>query len=518
MTLTQLVNTLVEFSNKKEPTEIFYGQNRHKIKIYERSVRMYNDTLFFIGRENNEKYLYNVANTENKSLLNHFDGEQVAKNVFGYSLVAKRCYMNNKNAKLLRELFPFTRPITLGLADSFGFGDRLGIANPAHIRALVGSHMRPVLAQQSIRELERTQRTAEDVLDAASWAVFQEGYTDGFGADADHLKTVEDIDRYAQAGFTMFTFDPSAFVVNEATKLPLSDVFQRLQSIDTGNLQLDEILLRYANRSIKLSDDLIIETDKDFVCRVFLKYAGVIAHTSRLYKHLIHTYPSLTTEVEMSVDETDSPTTPFEHYFIASELKREGVKFVSIAPRFIGDFEKGVDYRGDLNLFANDFKQHSSIAKMLGPYKISIHSGSDKFGIYKMIGSLRSGNVHVKTAGTSYLEALRTVAKVEPVLFREILSFACEQFEEEKKSYHVTGRLDKVPDFKKCTHQELLELFEQHDTRQILHVTFGKVLTTKNEKNNYLFKNRLMACLIQNEDVHYDTIIKHFRKHLEPFK
>ncbi|MDI6804925.1 MAG: tagaturonate epimerase family protein [Bacteroidota bacterium] len=135
-----------------------------------------------------------------------------------------------------------------------------------------------------------------------------------------------------------------------------------------------------------------------------------------------------------------------------------------------------------------------------------------------MIGSLLLGNVHVKTAGTSYLEALRTIAKVEPELLHEILSFACGQYEEDRKSYHVTGSLDKVPDPQKCTRQELLDLFEQHDTRQILHVTFGKVLTTKNNNGSYLFKNRLMTCLNQNEDVHYETIINHFRKHLDPFK
>jgi hypothetical protein len=61
---------------------------------------------------------------------------------------------------LIRQIFPFTQPVLLGLSDSFGFGDRLGIANPAHIRSLSGSHMRPVLAQQSIRELDRTQRKA----------------------------------------------------------------------------------------------------------------------------------------------------------------------------------------------------------------------------------------------------------------------------------------------------------------------------------------------------------------------
>ncbi len=518
MTINQLINNLIEPSTQPCVTNTIYGYNGHKICVYPRSVRMLGDALFFVGSEQTGKNLYIVANEGIENFGNGFECESITRNIFGNGLKGKRCPLSSINAKVLREIFPFTRPVLIGVADSFGFGDRLGIANPAHLRALTGSHMRPVLAQQSIRELDRTQRTAEDVLDAASWAVFQEGYTDGFGADADHLKTSEDIDRYARAGFTMYTFDPSAYVVNEAAKLPITDVLHRLEEVDTGILQLEDVWLRYVNQTIKFSEDFVMEIDKDIVTRAFLKYGAVVAYTVRLYIHLKHKYSSLPTEVEISVDETDSPTTPFEHYFIANELKRQGVQFVSLAPRFIGDFEKGVDYRGDLNEFAAEYKRHVSIAKMLGPYKISIHSGSDKFGVYKMIGSLGLGNVHVKTAGTSYLEALRTIAKVEPELIREILSFACGQYEEDRKSYHVTGRLDKVPDPQKCTNQEILGLFEQHDTRQILHVTFGKVLTTKNENGNYLFKNRLMGCLNQNENVHYETIIKHFRKHLDPFK
>ncbi len=103
-------------------------------------------------------------------------------------------------------------------------------------------------------------------------------------------------------------------------------------------------------------------------------------------------------------------TTPFEHWLVASELRRLGVEWVGLAPRFVGDFEKGIDYRGDLEVFRREYLKHLAIAEALGPYKISIHSGSDKFGVYRVIGEIGKGGVHVKTAGTSYLEALRTVA------------------------------------------------------------------------------------------------------------
>jgi tagaturonate epimerase len=282
-------------------------------------------------------------------------------------------------------------------------------------------------------------------------------------------------------------------------------------------LKLDDVLTRYAGKTFRLDGGLTLQPNAENITRAFVKYGKVVSYAATLFRYLKDKYSSFQTEVELSVDETDIPTTPVEHLFIAGELKRLNVEWVSLAPRFIGDFEKGVDYKGNINAFTEEYKLHVGISKMFGPYKISIHSGSDKFSIYKAIGSLHLGNVHVKTAGTSYLEALRTIANVQPGLIREILNFARERYEEDRKSYHVTGRLDRVPEAKQCTDKELVALFDQHDARQIFHVTFGKVLTTNDEKGNRLFYNRIMECLREHEDVHYEILIKHFKKHLNPF-
>ena len=126
---------------------------------------------------------------------------------------------------------------------------------------------------------------------------------------------------------------------------------------------------------------------------------------------------------------------------MASELNRLGVKIVSLAPRFIGDFEKGIDYKGDIELFKKEYLKHVKISEYFGSYKISLHSGSDKFGVYKAIGSLKRGYTHVKTAGTSYLEAIKVVAFAEPKEFRKILDFARIEYEKEKESYHVSAEL-----------------------------------------------------------------------------
>ena len=120
---------------------------------------------------------------------------------------------DHETATALRGLVPWLRPRLVGEATSAGVGDRLGIATPGHVAAFRDNPgIVPVLAQQSARELSRTGRSFRDVLDAATFGALAAGWRDGFGADADHLKSVADIDAGIDAGCTMFTADPIELV------------------------------------------------------------------------------------------------------------------------------------------------------------------------------------------------------------------------------------------------------------------------------------------------------------------
>src|SRR5580700_7236301 len=134
---------------------------------------------------------------------------------------------------------------------------------------------------------------------------------------------------------------------------------------------------------------------------------------TNLAKHIEQTAKKLNQpfEIELSVDETPEPTTLAEHFIIADQCVKSGIKIVSLAPRFIGEFEKGVDYKGDVAAFERSLADHTAIARLLGPYKMSLHSGSDKLSIYPSLARATGGLFHVKTAGTSYLEAVRVVAR-----------------------------------------------------------------------------------------------------------
>jgi len=519
MKLNQLIEQYdqgIEFGREQVWVEL---SGVGEIAVYPRSVNRIGTSLLFLGKEGGEKSLYVLGHGRDDQSIRFFQG----KTVFEYRGVDDtyliRCPMNDHNARAIRAHFDFARPVLIGLSDSFGFGCRLGLSNPGHLRSLDGSRFKPILAQQSIRELQRTGRKPEEVLDAATWAVLQEGYREGFGADADHIKTEQDIDLMVKAGFTMFTIDPSAYVIGDATtksKELLELIAAKLPWRELRD-SLAGCLARYVEKPVFLGRELTVTATRREVLNGLVKYGGVIAHTSNLYHYLKGKYPTYPAEFELSVDETDSPTTPFEHYLVVNELKRLGVNLVSVAPRFIGEFEKGIDYKGDIEAFKSEYVKHVLIANALGPYKISIHSGSDKFQIYEAIGLLKRGNVHVKTAGTSYLEALRVTAAKEPELFREILDFCRGIYEEEKKTYHVSANLARVKDAGSYSDDELLHLFESNDARQVLHVTFGKVLTTELPEGGSRFKERIFKCLVEHEAAHYDFLLNHFRRHLEPF-
>jgi len=485
--------------------------------IYPHSVIAIGQALLFMGRGTPGRRLYIVA-PPNDPVSDRFEGTCL-KWAFDTEDQVRRCRLTSGNAAVLRELLEWTRPRVVGLADSFGLGDRLGIAGPAHLRAMAGSGFEVVLAQQSIRELERTERTPNEVMDAATWAVFQEGWRSGFGADADHLKTPADVELMAGAGFTMFTIDPGDHVVDAADEMTEPELLAAATDLPWAALgtSVDDVLSRFAGRRFEIGRDLVLEPTTEDVLRGLVKYGAALAHVASMYRHIVEVMGERPFEVEVSVDETASVTSPFEHWLVASELKRLGVTWVGLAPRFVGDFEKGIDYRGDLGVFRTEYLKHLAIADALGPYKISIHSGSDKFGVYRTIGEIGSGGVHVKTAGTSYLEALRAIAVCDPGLFREILDFARSLYEHERRTYHVSGELERVPAATTLDDEALVRLLDDEDARQVLHVTFGRVLTERDPDGRALFKDRIMAVLGAHEDVHFGNLVTHFKRHIEPF-
>lgn len=409
-------------------------------------------------------------------------------------------------AARLRNLVPALRPRPLGRdRSSFGFGDRLGLATAGHVRALraAASTLEPVLAQQSVRELERTGRSFQEVLDAAMWGALEAGWASGFGADADHLRTVDEVEGAVSAGFTMLTLDPSEHVDASAGYAQCVELEHRVRDLPWPALEDDweAMKRRHAAHASSTGDNLEL-------ARTAAVYGTALAHLAMLSR-AIERNSTGTLDVEISIDETDIPTSSFAHAFLAVELERLAVRFTALAPRFPGRWEKGVDLAGDLAELAHGMKTHVRVAAEHGSYKLSVHSGSDKFSVYPLLAEL--GTWHVKTSGTSYLEALRVLAHIDPPLFRDVLSLARTHLARDRHGYAIATRAA-VPDDSALADASLAALLDDADARQCLHVTFGTVLS------DVRVGPGLLKVVQSASDQYADALAHHFERHLAPLK
>ena len=125
--------------------------------------------------------------------------------------------------------------------------------------------------------------------------------------------------------------------------------------------------------------------------------------------------------------------------------------------------------------------------------------------------------MHLKTAGTSYLEALRTLATVAPDLFREIYCFSLEHYEVDRASYHVSASLSRAAGFASVPDAELPSALESEDARQVLHVTYGSVLNERDARGELVFAGRLFDALRAHREAYASTLQAHFVRHLAPF-
>mgnify|MGYP006280806445 CR=1 FL=1 len=410
------------------------------------------------------------------------------------------------NAKKLQDLFPWTRPVSLReRRTTIGMGDRLGRATAGHIRAVRQYDCSPVLAQQSVRELDFTGRSFADVVADASWMVFQEGYEEGYGADGDHLKNLTWIKTALDEHMPMVTLD-----LTEVMKPQVADWSE--EQIDKAFGELPEKLQKRVEREYF---DQVLQAGTESIkidpatARLCIVMYGSALDLAEEVDQFLRGKRGDAYDLEISIDETTTPTLPEHHAFIARELQVRKVTVNSVAPRFIGDFQKAVDYIGDLDEFERQFLVHCEIAREFGGYKISVHSGSDKLSAYPAVGRGTNLRLHLKTSGTSWLEALRVIAEKEPDLYRKLHRKALEYYPEALKFYHITAELSRIAPLNEQKDEQLPEYLNHPDCRQMLHIGYGGILNTQELADEFF------AALHLHEERYNEILIGHFTRHLE---
>lgn len=470
------------------------------VKVYPRSFEQYEGVKLLMVKEGYTKYIVAVGAG---SLYNDLQGDEKDG--------AKLCPLSHENRLVLNRYFDYTVPSAFGTQiATIGLGDRLGVASPGHINTVRNRNIRPILAQQSIRELSLTGRDYNQVVDAACFAAFQEGYKDGFGADGDHLKVESDIKMSLDLGFTMITLDCSEKIDNTIEGSSEASIEGKYNALPAEVRNYYEG--KYLDKSYKVGE-YTLQFDKLSVMKNVLIYGEAI----KFMEHVYHTYiqkAGRAVDFEISIDETATPTDPASHYLIANELYSNGLNIYSMAPRFCGEFQKGIDYVGDIVQFEKEMGVHAAIADHFG-YKLSIHSGSDKFSVFPIVAKYTKGRFHVKTAGTNWLEAVRTVAKVNPGLYRRMHAHALEHFEEATAYYHVTTDITAIKPLDQVADADLHTYMNDNNARQLIHITYGILLQAKNASGGSLFKEEFFHTLSDQEEAYEASLQSHIGKHLE---
>jgi hypothetical protein len=292
-------------------------------------------------------------------------------------------------------------PLTLGKF-SFGMGDRFAHQAAAQLRAcqMAAQHGVDVVPvwNKSNREHTFIGSEPQSVFDAARRAVLELGWSGPWHVDADHIR-LETVDRFVACS-DFFTIDVADSIAKPAAPADLAAFVERHPEL-VGTLQIEGVARPFEITRAELE-------------RISGKYLLAVQDAGRIYRHVAEARGGESFIAEVSMDETDVPQTPPELLVILALIADEKIKAQTIAPKFTGRFNKGVDYVGDLVRFEQEFNDDLAvIAHAVSRYglpaqlKLSVHSGSDKFSLYPVIRRAlrRTGaGVHVKTAGTTWLE------------------------------------------------------------------------------------------------------------------
>lgn len=369
---------------------------------------------------------------------------------------------------------------------SFGIGDRFGCQGKAQLKALKRAREQGIrvvpIWNKSHREHQIIGTRPDQVREEADAAVRDLNWTDGYYVDADHIG-LDTVDEFINAS-DFYTLDVAEQI---------------------GCAADNEDILTFVEQHSDLIGDLTLpvlgsclQIDKDSITQAAQNYLHAVKQAGRIYRHIAEFKPDDSFIVEVSMDETATAQTPTELCLILAAIADEGIPVQTLAPRFSGRFNKGVDYVGDVDQFKIEFEQDLAVIRLAvntfnlpKNLKLSIHSGSDKFAIYAPIREALQrfdAGLHLKTAGTTWLEELIGLAEAggEALeLAKKVYSQAYQRYEELAKPYAkvIDIHFDQLPtpetvktwnteQFATAVRHEPDHPNYQPDVRQLLHVAY----------------------------------------------
>jgi hypothetical protein len=405
---------------------------------------------------------------------------------------------------------------------SFGMGDRFACQGRAQLRACIlatelGAEIVPVWNKSNREHLFIGSEPSSTRVEADA-AVKSLGWKKTYHVDADHIR-LETVDRF----------------------IPHSDFYTIDVADSIGKPASAEAVKAFVDRHPELTGKIIIpQIDRPFemtraeVGRIANEFLLAIQNAGKIYRHIAEAKGEMNFITEVSMDETNQPQTPPELLVILAALADEKIPLQTVAPKFTGRFNKGVDYAGDISQFEKEFNEDLAvIAFAIKKYglpatlKLSVHSGSDKFSIYEPIRrALKKfdAGLHIKTAGTTWLEELIGLAEAGGdglEMAKEIYAGAIGHVDEFCAPYLTVIDIDKsklpsAATVKSWDSKQFASAL-RHDQknpafnpsfRQLLHVSF-KVAAKKGA--------RYLAALKKHEAIIAKNVTENlFERHMKP--
>ncbi len=405
---------------------------------------------------------------------------------------------------------------------SFGIGDRFAHQGEAQLQAFVmakekGLDITPVW-NKSNREHTTVNSQPFETRKEADNAVKNLKWTGSWYVDADHIN-MDNVDRYIDSS-DFFTIDVADYIGKKSSTEELENFIESNIGF-TGELSIPGI-----KGSFKLSVEMLHLIGE--------KFLSAIREAAKIYRHIESAKGEGNFVTEISMDEVSQSQSPLELFFILSAIAAEKIPVQTIAPKFSGRFNKGVDYQGDIEQFAAEFEQDLMVIdfavkqfNLPENLKLSVHSGSDKFSIYPAIGGLirkYDKGIHIKTAGTTWLEEMTGLALAGGnalELARKIYTEALLQFDELCKPYSsvININMNNLPSeqevsgwdgsgFAAAIRHDPGNPSYNPDMRQLIHVAYKIAAGMGNTYTDMLTKHKEIIARQVTENIYY----RHFSK------
>ncbi len=486
-------------NRKNDPVSVRFPGEERSLEVYPASVRNHpKGGVLLSGRYNDRDALF-VLGRENLRVMKEYDGEFILRHS---DFAVMKCRWSRTTARKIREDFPQYSPISGEKGQvSISFGDVLGHAAKAQLRAFKDK-AELAFSRQCFHQLEKLDIHPEDALDVVTRTVFQEGYEGGYAAEACHLTTPEQVRTMLDAGYTRFSLEPSGQMLFSWREKPKKELLESMFEVPWVELRdkFELMFNRYKGNRIDLgpvrfseddeqNEPVIIMPGEAEILAAIRMFSEIIIQVIGMEKVMVEEGRRDDLVLEISFARSEGALTPFELFFLVTELLRHDVIIDYVAP-------------GDLTA------EHWTVARNT---RLTGLSGSVDH--LENIPHETSGlKFHGVIEDISYLTAVQCMSELDPVLFREIWTHSRNVLEQVRQETELDIPIQKIPPEKDYGDENLAELISVEGAGLFLRHTMKEVFAQKDEQGRRYLRTAVLDFIKKHEQEYTDALVKRYQQ------